>query len=61
MDLKRNDSVMHVVFLHSRTGLIVTANSLLGLRDKIPFAFDGVQCVPLFGSHGLALVSADLF
>lgn len=42
MDLKRNDSVMHVVLFHSRTGLMVTANSTLGLRDVIPFAFDGV-------------------
>lgn len=39
MDLKRNDSVMHVVFLHHRTGLIVTASAVLGLRDRIPFAF----------------------
>lgn len=61
MDLKRNDSVMHVVFLHSRTRLTVLASVVLGLRDKIPFAFDRVQCVPLFGSHGLALVFADLF
>lgn len=61
MDLKRNDSVMHVAFLHSRIELIVAANAVLGLRDKIPFALDGVQCVPLFGSHGLALGSADLF
>lgn len=37
MDLKRNDSVMHVVFLHGRTGLIVTANAALGLRNKSPF------------------------
>lgn len=61
MDLKRNDSVMHVVFLHHRTGLIVTASAVLGLRDRIPFAFGGVQCVPFSGSRGLALVSADLF
>lgn len=61
MDLKRNDSVMHIVFLHGRTGLIVTANAARGLRDKIHFAFDSIQCKPLFGSHGLGLVSADLF
>lgn len=42
MDLKRNDSVMHVAFLHHRIGLIVTASAVLCLRDKIPFAFDGV-------------------
>jgi len=52
---------MHVVFLHSKTRLIVTVNAAVGLADKILFTFNSIHCVPFFESHGLALLSADLF
>lgn len=44
MNLKRNESVMHVVFLHSRTGLIVKVNAPVSLTDKILFTFDSIVC-----------------
>lgn len=44
MNLKRNESVMHVVFLHSRTGLILTVNAAVSLTDKILFTFYGIVC-----------------
>lgn len=52
---------MHVAFLHSKTGLIVTINAAVGLTDKILFTFNSIQCVPFLESHGSALLSADLF
>ena len=61
MGLKRNGSVMHVAFLHSKTGLIVTVNAALDLTDKILFTFNSIQRVPFLESHGSALLSADLF
>lgn len=46
MDLRRNDSVIHVVFLHSETRLMVTVNAAVGLTVKILFTFNSMQCVP---------------
>lgn len=62
MDLRRNDSVMHVVFLCSRTRLMVTVKAAMHLVVKILFTFSSVQYVPCFFSFfkGLALLSADL-
>lgn len=52
---------MHVAFLHSKTGLIVTVNAATGLADKILFTFNSIHCVPFLESHGSALLSTDLF
>lgn len=48
MDLRRNDSVMHVVFLCSKTRLMVTVKAAVGLMVKILFKFSSVQYVPFF-------------
>lgn len=60
MDLKRNDSVMHVAFLHSETGLIITVSAVVGLKNKIWFTFNSTQHVPFLESQGLVLPSVSL-
>lgn len=52
---------MYVAFLHSKTGLVVAVNAAVGLKDKILFIFNSIQCVPFLESYGSALPSADLF
>lgn len=45
MDWRRNDSVMHVVFLCSKNRLTVTVKAAVGLTVKILSTFSSVQYV----------------